>query len=593
MRFVRVSVFSWIVLLGLWQDSAFGQPVFVQRVPGRPTPADGVEAAISDEKALEAANLKETDAAGLLGYLRTRTLSDADLSKIQAVIKRLGADDFEARLKAAVEVEKYGSAAVGPLKAAWQTDPDPEIAYRSGEALKRMEKVPHAAVAAAAVRALAKLKPPDTAAVLLGFLPLADNDRVADEIRTTLIAVAVKDGKAEPALLAGLADSVPVRRAASAVALISGGSDKELIRIKDAFGKVKEVAKSEKHIETRFQILHAMLTVARDRDALNLLVEAIPELPRGRLWQVEDFLLQLAGKDSPKIQLGRTPEALAKGRDAWKAWIEKSPQAAALEKFAYVPRIHGKMLLVLYDQRYGSGSVVELGPDLKEKWKIPNLLGPRDAAYLPDGTIAIAEQNSNRVTIRDTTGRILATRNIGGNNRVFGNPQQVQVLDSGELMVTCRNVIVVYKKDKDEEAYRYVRQQYDMVAAHRFPNGETLILLQNGTDQNIFIDDQGKEIPDRKLKTGVSYGEAYATAGGEGRVLVTEQNQVVEYDLKKNEKVWSKAINSPRFVQRLPNGNTIIIEAQSNRAIEVAPDGEEVWSYTAPAGMSLFRAYRN
>ena len=42
---------------------------------------------IADKQALEAASLKEDDAAGLLGYLRTRTLSDSDLTKIQAIIK--------------------------------------------------------------------------------------------------------------------------------------------------------------------------------------------------------------------------------------------------------------------------------------------------------------------------------------------------------------------------------------------------------------------------------------------------------------------------------------------------------------------------
>jgi len=340
-------------------------------------------------------------------------------------------------------------------------------------------------------------------------------------------------------------------------------------------------------------MLHAMLTTARDRDALNLLIQSIPDLPRGRLWQVEDFLVQLAGKDAPKAPLGRTPASLGKARDTWKDWCDKSATAANLEKFTYVPRIQGKMLLVLNDQRFGNGAVVELGPDMKEKWRISNLAGPMDATYLPDGTLAIAEQNSNRVSIRDTMGRILASRTLGGNNRVWGNPQQVQILPNGDIMITCRNVIAVFKKDKDEEVMRYVRQQYDIAAAYRLPTGETLVMLQNGVDHCIFIDDKGKEMPDKKLKTGMPYYQAHATGAGENRVLVAESNQVVEYDLKKNEKVWSKAINQPRSVQRLPNGNTLIVDASANRLVEIAPDGEEVWSYNPPNGWMLFRAYRN
>src|SRR5581483_10979363 len=209
------------------------------------------------------ASLKADDPQGLLDYIRQRTLSDADLSKIQAVIRRLGSEDFQERQRAAVEVERFGPAAVGPLRTAAHGDPDYEVAYRASECLKRMEKVPHAAVAAAAVRALGKLRPPGTAPVLLAFLPLADDEAVADDIRATLTAVAVHDGKADPALVAALTDPVAARRAAAAVALIEGGSPGERIRVKDAYPKVREAVKAEKDIETKFQVLYAMLTVAR------------------------------------------------------------------------------------------------------------------------------------------------------------------------------------------------------------------------------------------------------------------------------------------------------------------------------------------
>src|SRR5688572_15868816 len=104
-------------------------------------PTEPADPAVADRKALDAANLKADDPKGLLDYLRQRTLSDTDLSKIQAVIRRLGSDDFAERLKAAVEVERFGPAAVGPLRAASQNDTDYEVAYQAGECLKRMEKV--------------------------------------------------------------------------------------------------------------------------------------------------------------------------------------------------------------------------------------------------------------------------------------------------------------------------------------------------------------------------------------------------------------------------------------------------------------------
>jgi hypothetical protein len=217
-----------------------------------------------------------------------------------------------------------------------------------------------------------------------------------------------------------------------------------------------------------------------------------------------------------------------------------------------------------------------------------------DAQFLSDGTLAIAEHNSNRVTIRDTSGRTLAIRTIGGMNRIYGNPQQVQVLQNGNLLVTCRNVIVEFKKDKDEEVIRYVRNNYDINAAYRLPDGQTLVLSQNGPNHGLFLDEKGKELPDRKLKTGTPYYQAHISMSGSDRVLLTELNQVVEYDLNKNESLWKRQVNQPRSVQRLPNGNTLVVEATPNlnRLVEFTPEGEEVWSHQPTSGMQVFRAYR-
>jgi hypothetical protein len=577
------------------------RPIPVQ--PNQP-PAAPVDPALSDKQALAAAGLKAEDPEGLLNYLRQRTLSDVDLSRIQAVIRRLGADDFEERLKAAREVESFGPAAIGPLRTAAESDPDYEVLYRAGECLKRMEMVPHADVAGAVVRELARSRPPGTAAALLAFLPLADNGTVVDAIRSTLTAVALRDGKADPALVAALADAAPVRRAAAAVALVQGGPATERIHIPDAYPAVLKAAAVEKDVETRFQMVHALLTVAREKAVVAGLIELLPDLPRGRLWQAEDYLIQLAGADAPKATFGRTRETLEKARDAWKAWWERSAAKTDLTAFSYTPRVAGKTVLVLMDFRFGnSGMILELGPDLKEQWKIGGLASPMDAQFLPDGTLAIAEHNSNRVTIRDTGGRVISARTIGGGpNRVFGNPQQVQVLENGNLLVVCRNVIIEFKKDKDEEVMRYVRNQYDITAARRLASGQTLVLFQNQANpQNpmhtMFLDEKGKEIPDKRLKTGMPYYQAHIDSPSADRVLITELNQVVEYDLKTGKPVWTKAVNQPRSVQRLPNGNTLLVDAGSNRLLEVTPDGEEVWSYAPTSGsqnygLQIFRGYR-
>src|SRR5215218_6017344 len=120
--------------------------------------ADGPNLNVSDEDALKQAGLSPTEAGPLIEYLKVRTLTEVDQNRIGEVIKKFGADDFEERVKATEEVERFGPAAIGPLKTAERSS-DPEVAYRARQALRHMEKVPHSAVASAAVRAVVKLKP--------------------------------------------------------------------------------------------------------------------------------------------------------------------------------------------------------------------------------------------------------------------------------------------------------------------------------------------------------------------------------------------------------------------------------------------------
>ena len=63
----------------------------------------------------------------------------------------------------------------------------------------------------AAARLLAVRKPPGAIEPLLAYLPVVENDQVAEAIAATLTALAVRDGKADKGLLAALTDKSPVR----------------------------------------------------------------------------------------------------------------------------------------------------------------------------------------------------------------------------------------------------------------------------------------------------------------------------------------------------------------------------------------------
>jgi hypothetical protein len=579
--------------------AAIGQPL---RKPIRIAPAAAPTAPVlSDAEALKEAGLTADDPRPLIEYLKARTLTDVDQSSIGEIIKKFGSDDFEARLKATEEVEKFGPAAIGPLKSA-ERDADPEVAYRAHEALKRMEKVPHSQVAAAAVRALVKLRPKEAAAVLLGFLPMADSDEVAEEIRTALVSLAAADGKPEPALVAALSDKSVVRRSAAYVALTEGKG------AKGAYPLVKAAVRKEADTDAKFLGLWSLLMTTRQKEFVPDLIGLIPKLPRGRIWQLEEFLLQLAGKEKPGAKFGKSAESLVKAKEAWEGWWKKKGDSLDLAKFDFKPRVTGYTDIIEYDYRgYGQYRVVTLGPDLKEKARIggagANMLNyPSDVKKLSSGNYLIAEQNGNRITERDSTGRIAKTTNVT-------QPLSIDLLPGGGMLVVCRNQVVQYDKDM-KQLWAFQRPQYDIMGGRRLPGGDVVFVtntFQGGNCYRLEVKETDKngnkswEAKDdgKPLTLGrIQQFQAIEVTGGD-KVMVCEFNRVVEYDLKadkgKPKELWSYGASNPTSCQRLPNGNTLIAvlnQAPNGKVLEIDTAGEVVWEYESKDGLRPARAFR-
>ena len=70
-------------------------------------------------------------------------------------------------------------------------------------------------------------------------------------------------------------------------------------------------------------------------------------------------------------------------------------------------------------------------------------------------------------------------------------------------------------------------------------------------------------------------------------VADSENDRVVEYAKEGDEwnRTWSlgtRGLNWPRDADRLPNGNTLIVDTMHHRVVEVTPEGEVVWEFHAP-----------
>ena len=571
------------------------RPALIRQPGAVVKPRNTSEDRLTDDEALKKAGLSASDGPKLIEYLRVRTLTDSEQGKIAEIIKRFAVDDFEEREKASEEVLRFGPAAIGPLrKIAEGYQGDDEEIFRARCALRKLETVPHSAVAAAAVRAVVKLKPEGAAGALIGFLPVADTEAVADIIREALVALADRGGKADPAIVAALSDKLPIRRAAAYVALAEGGPPGERIRLKDAYPKLKAAVRRETDTEAKFIGLWSLALATREREFLPELINLIPQLPRGHLWQLEDFLLLMAGTHPKDGRFLKSPESLVKTRDAWLAWWKEKAHTFDLVNFQYKPRIKGITDIIEMDGRgYGQGRVISLGPDLKEKWRLTTVQYPTDMRVAPNGHVWLVESNNNLVTERTTDGTLVTQR------QVFQQPLNIEFLPDGGMLVICRNQILQWNKDGKQE-WACQRPNYDILGGCRMPNGDVLFVTNAYNGENAFRLDQKGEYqnknndPKKRIQFGRIQQLQSMHAFAEDKVLVCEFNKVAEYDLKTGKQTWSHTTppNSAQSCQRLPNGNTLISLLNQNQLIEVDPSGETVWEYQAKDGLRVGRAYR-
>jgi hypothetical protein len=176
-----------------------------------------------DERILKAAKIG-TDTVAVLDFLKKQTEQGSDRERILALVKQLGDDAFDKREDATNKLIAIGEPAVPYLKDALKNG-DLEVVRRAEHCLKKIGKTGAGGKKeateplAAAARLLAARKAEGAAEVLLKALLSTSDDHLAGDLRAALAAVAVIDGKADPALEKAAADKDPVRRNAALEAL--------------------------------------------------------------------------------------------------------------------------------------------------------------------------------------------------------------------------------------------------------------------------------------------------------------------------------------------------------------------------------------
>lgn len=574
-----------IVALSLFALAGAGRPAVAQKddtgkaykielrldaVDRKPPVAPVALPPASDEALLRDAKIP-TDGAGLIEFLRKRTVDSADKARLEALIVQLGDDSFAVREQASAQLVATGARAK-PLLQKATTDPDIEVKRRAQDCMHRIDQGATSMVVSAAIRLLAQRKPAGAAEVLLTYLPSAEDDSVAEEVRGGLAVLALRDAKPEPAVLAALTDREPMKRAAAGVALCRA-------KIAEQMPAVRKLLKDDDAL-VRMRIGLA-LVAAKEKEAVPVLIDLLTQLPSRDTGMVEELLYQVAADKAPSGDGGSDEASRRRYRDAWKKWWDEDGAKLDLAKLEEASKTLGYTLVLLLD----AGKAMELDNANRPRWIVEGLEFPLDVQLLPGDRLLSAEHNGNKVTERDAKdkGKIVWEYPVP-------QPLAAQRLPNGNTLIATRTGLVEVNKAK-EVKWQYSRPGGEiLMKAQKLRNGDVALVTQVGATRFVLIDKDGKE---KK-----SFGVNVHTSGGRidvlpnGNVVVPENanNKVVEH-APDGKVVWEAAIEGPVAAVRLANGHTLVTTMNPARgAVEIDRTGKEVWNYKTDTRVN--RAFR-
>jgi hypothetical protein len=520
-------------------------------------------APVSDDVALTAARIP-TDGPGLLDFFRKRTIEGADKGRLQTLATQLGDETFRVREQASAQLVAAGSRARAVLEEAAK-DPDPEVSHRARECLSRIKRGATAMVVSAAVRVLAQRKPEGATEVLLGYLPSAEDDAVAEEVCNSLTALAVRDGKSDDAIVAAVNDKLPVKRAAAGVALCRAAAKSELSSVR------KLLQDPEATVRLRVGLA---LAAAGEKQSLPVLIDLLTALPSQDTIAVEDLLYNVAGDKAPAGDYSGNASSRQRYRDDWKKWWEAEGGKLDLAKLEEASKPLGYTLVLLLDH----GKAMELDADKKPRWTVEGLEFPLDVQVLPDDKLLSAEHSGNRVTERDVkTGKVVWEYKIT-------HPLAAQRLPNGNTFIASQQgALEVTRAGKTVWEYTPANGE-TIMKAQKLRNGEVAMVMQLGGTRFVQLNRDGRT--ERRTFPVNLY-----TSGGRidvlpnGNVILPENanNRLVEIEpvgANNGRVVWEIAFDQPVAATRLANGHTIITSMNPTRgAVEIDRSGKEVWTY--------------
>ena len=365
-------------------------------------------------------------------------------------------------------------------------------------------------------------------------------------------------------LVKALDDKIGVRRGAAAVALCKRGAGDNLPAVKKLF--------KDPDADVRLRTAMTVLTVARDKDAVPVLISLLPDLPADRVWEAEEMLVYLAGDKAPSVSVVGDAAARAKARDAWATWWADNNAGIDLAKLDLNEKHELGYLLIIENNFPGKpgGRLVEQDATGKARWEIEGVNFPQDAQVTSGNRVLIIDNNGQRVCERETTGdkKVLWEKNVPAAFRV-------QRLPNGNTFVACRNALLEYDRSGKE-------------VLNQARNNETILDAQKSCATA-----RSSCVPTRAATPGstprarrsrparVPFNVNFGVGGGEvlpnDHVLISSPNigKVYEYDAD-GKTVMEANVQLANNFFRLSNGHTLVTCQNQTHVVELDQTGKVV-----------------
>ncbi len=418
-----------------------------------------------------------------------------------------------------------------------------------------VDQIPATAINILALQSSEKAVP-----TLLAFLPYASTE-AKETIREVLRPLAARMEGSGPILVKAMSDPIKERRIAAVEALASLTSFQT---------KAREALK-DKDIGIRTAAALA-LADARDKEAVPVLINLLAEAPAEKAWEIESYLARIAGPSRPTASLGTSGSNAKTVSDEWMKWWNTNKATVSLVRSRGPRHFLGYTLVVeYYNSQTNRGRVLELDRNGKVRWEIGGMRYPYEAKILGHNRVMIAEQNLNRLTIRDFKGKVIK-------NITVNQPCVCQKLKNGRIFVAGRYEFVI----ADQKGNRISQQRVSdyVMHARRMKNGEFVYV--NSSYYYRRVDDKGRVKKSFQLPRSNLGGSRYAEVLPNGNVLLTmySEKRVLEID-PNGKTVWeAKNIPQPYVATRLKNGNTLISCRNLRKVVEVNRAGKIVKEIT-------------